>query len=111
MEKVRVFSNARRRLFVDEKTISPAGYRRSGLGLNETGKRKCELGLGQQNLFPAARTLIACDVIVGAKLSRFVVEARLGEPLVWNRGPHTSLRDAATEGVEDCIIGATALAR
>ena len=34
---------------------------------------------------------------------------RPGEPLVGDRDLHTSLRDAATEGVEDRIIGTTAL--
>ena len=78
--------------------------------LNETGKGKCELGLGQQNLFPAARTLIACDVMARTKLSRFVVEARPGEPLVWNRGPLTQVCEMLQQWVSMLMLSKVAIA-
>ena len=75
--------------------------------LDQTGN---QLGIGtnEQNLFPAARTLIVCDcegkIFADSSLRRDPANRWYGI-----EDPHTGLRDAATEGVEDRIIEATAL--
>jgi hypothetical protein len=47
-------ANARRGGFCGRKNNFACGYRRFGLGVDQTGKRNWEVGLDESNLFPAA---------------------------------------------------------